>query len=572
MKKLFKHIYLIALSVATLTNVSATAAETKSQTSHSFECSKNLDIFNSVFKELDLFYVDTVNPAKAIKQGIDAMLSETDPYTVYFPESDMGDLKFMTTGAYAGVGAVISQTLDKKDVYITEVYEGMPAYKAGLKAGDVFVSIDGVNIIDKTTSEVSSMLRGEPFSTTNVVVKRKGVEKPLNVKVVRENVVIDPIPYYGMCDSKTGYIVITSFTDRTSASFANAFKALKQKGMQSLILDLRNNPGGLLTEATRVINMFVPQGSLLVYTKGKETQWNTKYYANEAPTDLTIPIVVLVNNNSASASEIVSGALQDLDRAVIFGDRTYGKGLVQTTRDLPYGGNLKVTISKYYIPSGRCIQAIDYAKRDANGRVKRIPDSLTNKFQTASGRIVYDGCGISPDCHYEEKELTPLIIQLMTKNVVFDYVTEYCSTHPTIPSLEDFKFEDYDGFKKFAKETGFVYKSKIDDYLSAFIDKSKEEGYYDMAKAQLDSLQARLSHNLDDDIDAEKSSVCKYISEEIARRYYYQKGAIMEDLKTDECVSGALNILKNEDVYRGYLSAKVVGEVDKKSEEKEESK
>ena len=526
-----------------------------SKESHDFLISKNLDIFNSVYKELDLYYVDTLNPEKTIKGGIDNMLDMTDPYTTYFPESEMSDLKFMTTGAYAGVGAVISQK-DKK-VFITEIYQGMPAYKAGLRAGDVFVSVDGNSTDGKSTSDVSSMLRGVPQTTVKVVVSRLGVKENLKFDVVRENVVIDPIPYYGMLSGNVGYINITSFTDLSYSSFSKAFSSLKSKGMTSLVIDLRSNPGGLLSEAVKILNMFVSRGSMLVYTKGKEKKWDSEYRATDAPVDTNMPIVVLVNRNSASASEIVSGALQDLDRAVILGERTYGKGLVQTTRDIPYGGSLKVTIAKYYIPSGRCIQAIDYAKRDEDGLVKRIPDSLTHEFKTADGRIVRDGCGISPDVTMEDAKNAPITFYLYSKNTIFDYVTDFQSKHPSIGKLSDFQFNDYDGFKAYVKKSGFTYKTKSEDELTALKDLAKTEGYYERSKAAFDSLEKKLTPDLEIDLDSNKAEINKFISLEIARRYYYQSGVVEESLKTDKQAKAAVELLGDKARYAKLLAPSV---------------
>ena len=536
----------------------APAAQTVSQkTSHDFEVSKNLDIFNSIYKELDLFYVDTINPAKTIKNGIDAMLGMTDPYTNYFQESDMSDLKFMTTGSYAGVGAVISSNLKSKQIYITEIYEGMPADKAGLRAGDIFVSVDDTLTDGKTTSQVSNLLRGEPQTTAKVVYLRDGKEMKANV--VREKIVIDPVPYYCMLNSNVGFINISSFTDQSYSSFLKAFNSLKSQGMSSLIIDLRSNPGGLLSDATKILNMFLPRNTLLVYTKSKEEKWNTKYFASEHPVDLNIPIVVLVNRNSASASEIVSGTLQDMDRAVILGERTYGKGLVQTTRDLPYGGSLKVTISKYYIPSGRCIQAIDYAKRDEEGFVKRIPDSLTHVFNTAAGREVRDGCGICPDAYHKDEKNAAITYQLYNQNVIFDYVVKYRKSHPSISAVKDFKFNDFDDFKKFVSESKFEYKPKSCTFFNTLKEQAQFDGCYDRAKVYFDSLEAKLKPDVVTDLEAHKDEVIKYISQEIAHQYYYQRGAMQEFLKTDKCVEKAVNMLTNTDEYKAYLSAKVVG-------------
>lgn len=564
---------IVAASVCGLIGCSAAFAKadstaTKPKESHDFQVSKSLDIFNSVYKELDLFYVDTIQPEKTVKYGIDAMLSTADPYTTYFPESEMKDLKFMTTGSYAGVGAVISAK-DKK-VFITEIYEGKPAYKAGLRAGDVFVSVGGEPTDGKTTSEVSQLLRGEPLTTVKVVVERPG-KGTVKVDVVREKIVIDPVVYYGMLNNTVGIINLTQFTDHSYTSFHNAFLALKAKGMKSLVIDMRGNPGGLLSEACRILNMFVPKGSKLVYTKGKEAKWNSTYWANEAPVDTVMPITVLVNRNSASAAEIVSGTLQDLDRAVIIGERTYGKGLVQTTRDLPYGGSLKVTISKYYIPSGRCIQAIDYAKRDKDGLVARIPDSLTHEFKTLHGRIVRDGCGIMPDVFAKTDKNSVLTYYLYSKNTIFDYVTQYQQKHPQIASVADFKLTsaDYADFKEFVKKSDFSYKTKSQESLEKLKKIAEEDGYLESAKAEFDALEAKLKANLDADLDKNKDDISEFIRLEIARRYFYQRGAVQEQLKDDEWVAKAVEILNDQKLYTDYLTKERVGDL---SAEKEQEK
>lgn len=566
---------IIALAATTLI-WSQAAAENKEpakpKESHDFQISKNLDIFNSVYKELDLFYVDTIQPEKTVKRGIDAMLATADPYTTYFPESEMKDLKFMTTGSYAGVGAIIS-TKEKK-VYITEIYEGKPAYKAGLRAGDVFVSVGGEETDGKTTSDVSEMLRGEPQTTVKVVVNRPG-KGTLRFDVVREKIVIDPVVYHSMLNSQVGYINLTQFTDQSYSSFHNAYLALKAKGMKQLVIDMRSNPGGLLSEACRIVNMFVPKGSKIVYTKGKEKKWNSTYWAKEAPLDTVMPIAVLVNRNSASAAEIVSGALQDLDRAVIIGERTYGKGLVQTTRDLPYGGSLKVTISKYYIPSGRCIQAIDYAQRDKDGFVARIPDSLTHEFKTAHGRIVRDGCGISPDVFMKTEKNATITYQLYAKNLFFEYATHYRQQHPQLPSVATFKLTDadYRDFKDFVKKQGFEYKNKAEENLEKIRKTAEEEGYLDGAKAEFDALQQRLKANLDADLDKNREDISQFICLEIVRLYHYQRGVAQESLKGDKWTAKALEILGDSNTYNTYLTKERVGdpEAEKEQEKAEET-
>ena len=525
--------------------------------SREFEISKNLDIFNALFKELDMFYVDTICPEKEIKNGIDAMLENLDPYTNYYPESEMEDLKYMTTGEYAGIGSLISQKDGK--VFIVEIYEGMPAYKNGLKVGDVLVEIDGVKVDNKTSSEVSEMLKGQAKTTVKVTVERLGEKKRITKEIIREKIVIDPITYSGVLDSNVGYINLSSFTDKSADSFKEAFLDLKNnKKVESLIIDLRNNPGGIMSEAVKITNLFVDKNSTILYTKGKVSQWDEMYKATSEPIDKKIPIVVLVNRNSASAAEIVAGALQDLDRAVIMGERTFGKGLVQTTRDLPYGGNLKVTIAKYYIPSGRCIQAIDYTNRNKDGFVQRIPDSLTSEFKTSKGRIVRDGCGIFPDFFIESEKNAVISYHLYNEKLIFDYVNLYQSTRKTIAPLKDFKFTEYEEFKEFVKSRSFSYKLRTEELLNTLITTAKEEGYYEIAKKEFDLLQEKLSHDLDKDLAFFRGEITELISAEIAKRYYYQKGEIIEILKNDKVSLEAIELLKDREKYQAMLSPEVV--------------
>jgi len=550
----FQHLFLIALFF--VTTFSGFAAK-KEKTSREFEISKNLDIFNSLYKELDLFYVDTIRPEKEIKNGIDAMLGNLDPYTNYIPESEMDDLKFMTTGEYAGIGAMIGQK-DGRTV-ISEIYEGMPAYKNGLKVGDIFVEIDGIKIDKKKNSEVSEMLKGQAKTMVKVTVERMGEKKPITKEITREKIVINPIAYSGVLDDRIGYINLSSFTDKSADLFKEAFLDLKNnKKVESLIIDLRNNPGGILPEAVKITNFFVDKKSTIVYTKGKVKQWDDIYKATKDPIDKEIPIVVLVNRNSASAAEIVAGALQDLDRAVIAGERTFGKGLVQTTRELPYGGSLKVTIAKYYIPSGRCIQAIDYTHRSKDGFLQRIPDSLTTEFNTSKGRIVRDGCGIYPDLFVEPEKNATISYYLYSKNLIFDYVNNYQSTRATIPPLKDFKFTDYGEFKEFVKSKNFTYKLKTEDLLNNLIDVAKEEGYHDISENEFNALKEALSHDLDKDLELFKDEITELISIEIAKRYYYQKGEIIETLKKDKTSREAIALLKDKERYKALLSPNVV--------------
>jgi carboxyl-terminal processing protease len=545
----FHPIFLIMLFGAI--SVSGFSAQ-KEKTSREFEISKSLDVFNALYKELDLFYVDTIQSEKVVKNGIDAMLGNLDPYTNYIPESEMDDLAFMTTGEYAGIGAIIGQK-DGKTV-ITEIYEGMPAYKSGLKAGDIFLEIDNIKVDQKNNSEVSEMLKGQAKTIVKVTVKRLGEKKPVTREIIREKIVIDPISYSGVLDENVGYIHLSSFTDKSAETFKEAFLNLKNKRkIKSLIIDLRSNPGGILSEAVKITNFFVDKKSTVVYTKGKVKQWDEVYKATKDPIDLEIPIVVLVNRNSASAAEIVAGAMQDLDRAVVAGERTFGKGLVQTTRELPYGGSLKVTIAKYYIPSGRCIQAIDYTRRSEEGFVQRIPDSLTTEFKTSKGRIVRDGGGIYPDLFIEPEKNATISYYLYTKNLIFDYVDRYQSTRPTIPPLTNFTFTEYDEFREFVKSKDFTYKLRTEELLNNLIEIAKEEGYYEHSQDKFTALKEDLSHDIEKDLELFKDEITELISIEIAKRYYYQKGEIIEMLKRDKTSKEAVMLLKDKGMYETLL-------------------
>lgn len=521
-----------------------------------FEITKNLDIFNSVFRELDLCYVDTIDPESSIEAGINYMLSKLDPYTVYYPESKDEELKMMTTGKFAGIGSVIRFHKGKNHVVIDSPYEGMAANKAGLKPGDVLLEIDGEDLTGKTTEQVSDLLRGEPGTSFLLKYERPGVAEPQTVKIVRENIQTPAVPYYGMYKGKTGYIVLSSFFEGCARDVRRAFIDLKEKGATSLILDLRGNPGGLMNEAVDILSMFIPKNTEVVSTKGKLKQASSVSKTTKEPIDLEIPIAVLVNGNSASASEIVAGSLQDLDRAVIVGERTYGKGLVQVIRELPYGGSLKVTTSKYYIPSGRCVQAINYQKRSSDGRAERIPDSLTHVFHTAAGRIVRDGGGVTPDIKSDEVKLPTMLFYLANDDVMFDYATDYCLKHPTIAAPEKFEITDaeYADFKERVKKADFKYDRESDKALKALKEIAKVEGYTDEAKAEFDALEKKLTHNLDRDLDHFSKEIKMLLADEIVQRYYFQRGAIIQQLKDDKDVEKAYNTLTDLAAYKKILS------------------
>lgn len=533
---------------------SSKKAQTDSIDNHYEALARNLDLFNILYKELDMFYVDTINAEETIQKGIDAMLSELDPYTVYIPEKDEEDFKFMLTGEYAGVGATIGKVKDT--ISFIEIYEGTPAYKNGIKAGDRLIEIDGKSTKNLTVSDVSENLRGENGTQVKILIEDAITHKQKKLTITREKITLPTIEYADTLKNGIGYIRFSSFTENSADFFKKAFLDLKEKKKAtSLIVDLRNNPGGLLDQAVDIVNLFVDNQSTIVYTKSKVKQLDEIYKAKKKPIDRDIPIVVLVNENSASASEVFAGSLQDLDRAVIVGKtRTYGKGLVQTTRELPFGGKIKVTISKYYIPSGRCVQAINYAKRDENGRVQRIPDSLTTEFSTKNGRIVKDGGGIMPDIISPSTPNVPTIAyKLYTDNIIFNYANLYVATHSKIAQPKDFVFNEYEQFIEYVKKQNFTYKLKTEDALAKLKEITKEEGYAEVSKAEFDSLEAKLSHNLDKDLVHFQDIITRLISTEIMQQVYFQKGFIIESLKKDDDVETAIQTLQDKEKYNNIF-------------------
>ena len=519
-----------------------------------FEISKNLDIFYTLVRELNLFYVDEVKPEKLIKKGIDEMLETLDPYTVFIPESEMDDFKFMTTGEYAGIGAMISKR--RNQIVVAEPYEGFPAMKSGLRAGDIFLEVDGKNVDKLAVSDVSDILKGPAKKPVKVKMQRPGEKKPFTLDIVREEIQIDPVTYYGMIDGKTGYIRLSSFTDGCSGNIRSAILDLRDKrGATSLVLDLRGNPGGLLGEAVKVTNLFVNHGQEIVSTKGKVSQWDKTYRATEQPVDSVMPLVVLVNSGSASASEIVAGALQDLDRAVILGNRTFGKGLVKTTRDLSYDTKLKVTTAKYYIPSGRCIQALDYSHRNPDGSVGHIPDSLTSEFKTKNGRPVRDGGGVTPDIKNVQDTLSTLAYKLVQDYMIFDFATEFAGKHKTIASPDKFVIGDdiYTDFRQFLEQKKFSYESRSEQNLKTLIETAKRERYYEAAQNEFAALQKGLTLNLNADLGRFSDEIRELLKDEIVARYYYQKGAIIAALGTDLEIKRVMALLSAPAEYSAIL-------------------
>ena len=529
-----------------------------------FQVAKNLDIFNAIFKELDLFYVDTINPEKMIQNGVNGMLALTDPYTEYYPEEEMSSLKEMITGKYGGIGAVIRYYEKKDRIAIIEPVEGMPAAEAGVKAGDIILSVGGKEMVrgdmkpQDFSSKVSDALRGEPGTSFILKVLRpmKNDSTVMEFKLTRKNIRNNPVPYYGMVQDSVGYLALSSFTDNCSKDVKKAFIELKDKGAKALIFDLRDNGGGSLQEAVDIINFFVPKGKEIVVTKGKLRQAAGSFKTTNEPIDTEIPLAVLVNGITASASEILSGSLQDLDRAVIIGTRTYGKGLVQTTRQLPYNGTLKVTTSKYYIPSGRCIQAIDYAKKNADGSVARIPDSLTNVFHTAAGREVRDGGGIRPDIEVKGDKFPNILYYLVNEDLIFDYATQYCLDHPVLASIDSLQITDadYADFKKLVKAADFTYDRQSEQLLKTLKEVAEFEGYMEGAKEEFKALEQKLNHNLDRDLDYFAKPIKEQIAEEIATRYFYQRGAAIQRLKDDADLKKAIEVLASPEEYRKILS------------------
>lgn len=553
MKKI--KVYLIALGISVSAILSYGFAD------NYFQISKNLDIFSSLYKELNTYYVDETQPGDLMKTAIDAMLQSLDPYTNYIPESDIEDFKFMTTGQYGGIGALIHK--DSNYVVISEPYKGFPAYRAGLKAGDLIIKIDGKSIKGKNTQEVSDFLKGQAGTTVKIAVRRPGTDKVIEKEVERENIKIDEVPYYGMLDNEVGYIKLVSFTQTAAKSFEDAFKDLKEKhGMKKLVFDLRGNGGGLLMEAVKIVNAFVPKGKVVVETKGKREEWDATYRTPAEPLDTEIPVVILVNGSSASASEIVSGAIQDYDRGVIVGKQTFGKGLVQQTRPLSYNAQLKVTVAKYYIPSGRCIQKVDYSHKDINGKAKNIPDSMIHSFKTlVSKREVFDGKGIKPDVITDEKKMSKIAQVLMAKQLIFGFATEYALKHDTIPEPKYFELDDdtYAAFKAYLSDKDYSYQTESERLLEKLEETAKKEKYYDGAEDEYADLKSKIAEDKKDDLDKFSDEIKQLLENEIVSRYYYQDGRIEQSLNDDEDVQKALEIINGE-VYNEILAGTFVKE------------
>ncbi len=549
MKKVFLYFLLLVV---------AWPAVAQNDNDHNFQVAKNIEVFNAIYRNLDMMYVDSLDANVEIVNRINAMLRSQDPITEYYPESEVNNLKQLYTGKYAGVGALIKYNVQLQRVVIDEPYEGMPAALAGLKKGDIILSIDDTTMVDKDVSFVSSHLRGEPGTSFLLKVKRPSTGKTLKMKITRKSIQLPALPYYGMQDNQIGYINLNSYTEDCSKEVRRAFIDLKKQGAKGLVLDLRNNGGGSLSEAINIVNMFVPKGVPLVTTQGKLKRVNKVYETTVEPIDTVMPMVVLVNGNTASAAEITSGSLQDLDRAIVLGTRTYGKGLVQVSLDMPYNGQLKLTTSKYYIPSGRCIQAINYL-HDKGGYTEHVPDSLTKVFYTKRGRTVRDGGGIKPDIEMKSDSLPNIAFYLAgardSNEVMLNYEVDYIAKHPTIAPAETFALTDadYEEFKQRVLDCKFQYDRETEKYLKDLVKLAKFEGYYDDAKPEFDALEKKLSHNVAKDLDFNKDVIKQLLENDIVAAYYYQGGAIRNSLRYDKQMKEAVRLLLAPEEYAKVL-------------------
>lgn len=519
-----------------------------------FEISRNLDVFTTLFRELMIYYVDPTEPQDLVTTGINAMLESLDPYTQFIPESEADDYRFMTTGQYGGIGALIGQR--DGDVIITDPYEGYPAQKAGLMSGDVIKAIDGKSVKGKEYEDVSKMLKGQPQTTISITVLRPGTTQEITRTLQREEIQIKNVPYYGLMENSVGYIRLSGFTDDAGREVKDAVQDLKKKGAKGIILDVRSNPGGLLNEAVNVVNVFVDRGQEVVSTRGKMKEWDKTYKALNASIDTKIPLAVLVNANAASASEIVSGALQDLDRAIVIGQRTFGKGLVQTTRPLSYNAQLKITTAKYYIPSGRCIQALDYTHRKADGSVVKVADSLVNEFKTSQGRKVYDGGGIAPDYTTEIPVYSSISQSLASHYMFFDYATEYRIKNPTIGPAKTFRLtdEDYNRFVSWLDGKEYDYVTDSEKKLEDFKVKAEKEKYFAQISKDYETLAASLRHDKKSDLQLHKAEIKELLENEIVSRYYFQNGRIENSFDSDTEVKLAVKALSNPAVYTAIFN------------------
>ncbi len=520
-----------------------------------FEITKNLDIFSTLFKEVNAYYVDEVNPSDLMKTGIEAMLASLDPYTNYIPEDDIEDYRTMTTGQYGGIGALIGKNNGKNVIIMP--YEGYPAHTSGLKIGDELLMVDSVDVTDLNTSEISQLLKGQAKKPLAVTIKRFGQKDPMVISIIREKIKIDNVPYYGLVSDDIGYMQLSDFTQGAGKEVGSALEELKKLGAKKIILDLRDNPGGLLVEAVNVSNVFIPKGMEVVSTKGKITDWNKSYKTLNTPVDTEIPLVVLTSSRSASAAEIVSGVVQDYDRGVLVGEKTFGKGLVQATRPLTYNSQLKVTTAKYYIPSGRCIQAINYSERNEDGSVSKIPDSLKVEFETANGRKVYDGGGVDPDVESDRRNFAPITFSLVAKGLFFDYATKYYYTHPKISTAQEFQLtdEEYEDFVAFLSDKDYDYETRVEKTIEDLVEIAKKEKYYSNIQDKIAELRMEVHHNKERDLRQFSDEIKKVLEEEIASRYYLRKGRTEAGFRIDPQLQEAIEVLNNTHQYEELLVA-----------------
>jgi len=548
MKKIKKYTLILSLFIASILSFGFV--------DNFFEISKNLDIFSSLYKELNIFYVDETDPGELMKTGIDAMLESLDPYTTYIPESEKEDFEFMTTGQYGGIGAVISKNGDW--VFVSEPYEGFPADKAGLIAGDKFLEIAGETVKGKSTSDVSKVLKGEPNTAVKVLIEREGLDKPFEVEIIREEIKLNSVPYYGLISDSIGYIKTRSFTRNISKEVIDAYQDMNADDeLKGLVLDLRGNPGGLLNEAISLANIFIDRGQEIVFTKGKIKDWDKSYKARNEAIDTEIPLVVLINRSSASASEIVSGAVQDLDRGIVIGQRSFGKGLVQQTRKLSYNAQLKVTTAKYYIPSGRCIQALDYSNRDEDGSVGKVPDSLRTEFKTlVNKRSVFDGGGITPDITIEPQKFSNILRSLVSKRHIFNFANQFRRNNDSIEDAMSFVIKDdvYEQFKQYLNDKEYEYETNTEKAIKKLEKDAEGEKYLADLKDHLESISSKMEESKNNDIERFKSEISELLEMEIATRYFYQKGKIETTIKHDEEIAKAIDVLNDIDTYNAILA------------------
>lgn len=557
MKKLIRKFKLLFITIL----ISSYALVSYSFVDNYFEVSKNLDIFATLFRELNIYYVDETNPGELMKKGIDDMLMSLDPYTNYIPESEIEDYRYMTTGQYGGIGALIRQ--DSNYVMISEPYEGYPAQKADLRAGDKILKINDIDVEGKKTTEVSKILKGQASTSMILLIERFGEKTPIEKTLNREEIKIKSVPYFGMIDSTIGYIKLTGFTQKAGDEVKNALVSLKENPeFKSLVLDLRGNPGGLLHEAVDIVNLFVEKGTEIVSTRGKVKDWDKVHKALNSPVDLETPITVLIDRGSASASEIVSGALQDLDRGVVIGQRSYGKGLVQQTRPLSYNAQLKVTVAKYYIPSGRCIQALDYSHHNDDGSVEKVPDSLKSAFKTKNGRIVYDGGGVYPDVNVEPQKYSSILRSLVTKHLIFDYATEFRAFNLSIVPAKQFIITDsiYNNFLAFLNGQDYDYTTLTEQTLDDLIADAKEDKATDSIISDIEALKVKVMHHKKEDLVKYGPEIKQFLAEEISSRYYYQNGRLEVSIKDDIELNEAINVLKDKERYNELITTIVKAE------------